>query len=270
MYLPKIKISLPKYTSGDLFDLPSGEDYSGYYFEDYKGNAYTGKEPSATSTLLTAVDDTEALLEEQYNIVTQSIKPKPIDYKKGFITRYFLKDSRNGKIAEVKKNTFTEELKKLFVKGVTIDWIIEKPVKDILIEGNLFQGAATRNKLKVQQAEQQLKGISQFITKYDEFVEVESYEEGYSFDELPYKQKVEAIDLLPSNIQKPVSGSIEQPKKVIKPSVDILPAPDTEFIRKKPKPLNTRTKLRGGGGGEERILGFDENTFNSNQEEQLL
>ena len=268
MYIPKIKITPASYTQGDLFNLPNGKPYSGYYFEDYKGNVYNGKSPSDSTSRLDRVKVIENTLNSK--LVTMSVKPVPGDYDRGLMTRYFIKDTTNGTIAEVNKELFDSESAKLYIKGITIDWIIEKPVKDIIIEGNLFQGAATRNKLKVQQAEQQLRGISQYITKYDEFVEVESYEEGYSFEELPYKQKVKAIDLLPSNIQKPVSSSIEQPKKVIKPSVDTLPAPDTEFIRKKPKPLNTRTKLRGGGGGEERILGFDENTFNSNQEEQLL
>jgi len=270
MYLPKIKIKLPKFTLGDFLSFGNGEPYSGYYYEDYKGQYFSGKEPSNTSVPLVLQDPTEADSEEENFIIQQNVKPKVEDYDKGFFKRYYLKDSRNGKIVETNEKIYNSELEKLFIKGTTIDWVIQKPANDILIEGSLYQGAITRNKLKVQQAEQQLRGIADYITQYDEFVEVESYTEGYSFEELPYKQKLNAIDLLPSNIQKPKKEIPVRPKKAVKPSINKIPVEDPEIIKVKPKPLASNTKTGGGGGRDEKVFNYDENTFDSNQAEQLL
>lgn len=268
MYLPKIKISQPKFTLGDLLKRLNGKPYKGYYYEDYKGNFYEGKSPAESTTPLEKIEQVEEDLKGK--LVSIAVKPIPQDYEKGFLTRYFLKDTRNGKIAEVNKEIYTKELEELYIKGITIDWIIQKPANDILIEGSLYQGAITRNKLKVQQAEQQLRGIADYITQYDQFVEVESYTEGYSFEELPYKQKLNAIDLLPSNIQKPKKEIPVRPKKAVKPSINKIPVEDPEIIKVKPKPLASNTKTGGGGGRDEKVFNYDENTFDSNQAEQLL
>lgn len=266
MFLPKIKIKLPpKFTLGDLFRLPTGEPYSGYYFEDYKGNAYAGKSPAESTTQLIPIKREETV--EDLPLVSSAIKPKVEDYDKGFFKRFYLKDSRNGKIVETTEKIYNSELEKLFIKGTTIDWVIQKPAKDLLIEGSLYQGAISRNKFKVQQAEQQLRGIADYITQYDEFVEVESTMEGYSFEELPYNQKVTAIDLLPSNIQKPKKPIPIKPKKVVKQSTAVIEEIDNQPIKAKPKPFTTLTNP--GGGDGDRTFYYDE-SGELNQSEKLL
>lgn len=265
MFLPKIKIKLPpKFTLGDLFRLPTGEPYSGYYFEDYKGNAFAGKSPAESTTQLIPIQREETV--EDLPLVSSAIKPKVEDYDKGFIKRFYLKDSRNGKIVETTEKIYNSEIEKLFIKGTTIDWVIQKPARDLIIEGSLYQGAITRNKLKVQQAEQQLRGIADYITQYDEFVEVESTMEGYSFEELPYNQKVNAIDLLPSNIQSPKKEIPVRPKKVVKPSQSVIVENDSQPIKANPKPKQT---LSQSGGGGSRTAFYDE-SGELNQAESLL
>lgn len=265
MFLPKIKIKLPpKFTLGDLFRLPTGEPYSGYYFEDYKGNAYAGKSPAESTTQLVPIKREETV--EDLPLISSAIKPKVEDYDRGFFKRYYLKDSRNGKIVETTEKIYNSELEKLFIKGTTIDWVIQKPAKDLIIEGSLYQGAITRNKLKVQQAEQQLRGIADYITQYDEFVEVESTIEGYSFEELPYNQKVNAIDLLPSNIQSPKKEIPVRPKKVVKPSQSVIVEDDSQPIKANPKPKQTLSRP---GGGSSKTAFYDE-SGELNQAESLL
>lgn len=265
MFLPKIKIKLPpKFTLGDLFRLPTGEPYSGYYFEDYKGNAYAGKSPAESTTQLVPIERVESV--EDSPLVSSAIKPKVEDYDKGFIKRFYLKDSRNGKIVETTEKIYNSEIEKLFIKGTTIDWVIQKPARDLIIEGSLYQGAITRNKLKVQQAEQQLRGIADYITQYDEFVEVESTMEGYSFEELPYNQKVNAIDLLPSNIQSPKKEIPVRPKKVVKPSQSVIVEDDSQPIKANPKPKQTLSRP---GGGNSRTAFYDK-SGELNQAESLL
>lgn len=265
MFLPKIKIKLPpKFTLGDLFRLPTGEPYSGYYFEDYKGNAYAGKSPAESTTQLVPIKREETV--EDLPLISSAIKPKVEDYDRGFFKRYYLKDSRNGKIVETTEKIYNSELEKLFIKGTTIDWVIQKPAKDLIIEGSLYQGAITRNKLKVQQAEQQLRGIADYITQYDEFVEVESTMEGYSFEELPYSQKVNAIDLLPSNIQSPKKEIPVRPKKVVKPSQSVIVEDDSQPIKANPKPKQTLSRP---GGGSSKTAFYDE-SGELNQAESLL
>ena len=266
MFLPKIKIKLPKFTLGDFLSFGNGEPYSGYYYEDYKGQYFSGKGPSNTSVPLVLQDPTEADSEEENFIVQQNVKPKVEDYDKGFFKRYYLKDSRNGKIVETTEKIYNSELEKLFIKGTTIDWVIQKPAKDLIIEGSLYQGAITRNKLKVQQAEQQLRGIADYITQYDEFVEVESTMEGYSFEELPYNQKVNAIDLLPSNIQSPKKEIPVRPKKVVKPSQSVIVEDDSQPIKANPKPKQTLSRP---GGGSSKTAFYDE-SGELNQAESLL
>ena len=265
MFLPKIKIKLPpKFTLGDLFRLPTGEPYSGYYFEDYKGNAYAGKSPAESTTQLVPIKREETV--EDLPLISSAIKPKVEDYDRGFFKRYYLKDSRNGKIVETTEKIYNSELEKLFIKGTTIDWVIQKPAKDLIIEGSLYQGAITRNKLKVQQAEQQLRGIADYITQYDEFVEVESTMEGYSFEELPYNQKVNAIDLLPSSIQSPKKEIPVRPKKVVKPSQSVIVEDDSQPIKANPKPKQTLSRP---GGGSSKTAFYDE-SGELNQAESLL
>lgn len=195
MFLPKIKISPPKFTVGDLLKRPDGTEFKGYYFEDYRGRFFEGKTPADSKGELLPIEIT-GVDPDTEKFVSLPIKPTVKSYETGILRRYYLKDTRNGKIIEVNKDTYLTETEKLYIEGTTIDWIIQAPARDILIEGRLFQGAATRNQLKVQQADQKVKGLIKFITKYDEFVD-----DG-TFGTLDAKQKQEYINSLPSNLQK--------------------------------------------------------------------
>lgn len=195
MFLPKIKISPPKFTVGDLLKKADGSAFKGYYFEDYRGRYYEGKTPAESKGRLYLAQTLSAEKDIE-KFVSLPIKPTVKSYETGILRRYYLKDTRNGKIIEVNKDTYLTETEKLYIEGTTIDWIIQAPARDILIEGRLFQGAATRNQLKVQQADQKVKGLIKFITKYDEFVD-----DG-TFGTLDAKQKQEYINNLPSNLQK--------------------------------------------------------------------
>ena len=143
-YYPKRLLNTNLYTAGNEFILESnGEPYQGRYFEDYKGNYYTGVDPSdiniqrlIKNSYLIELEDKENLYgDEVESKLNNSIEAKnynkakggentllkygkdpipftPIptsdDYKKGQIKRYFAKrvNEKNPSIREISEFAF--------------------------------------------------------------------------------------------------------------------------------------------------------------------
>ena len=244
MWLPVFKYLL-KFAKAGMFKFKTGQSYEGAYVETSTGKFYAGEKPGDESLEL-IYDDSEispAISEETEEFVGTSIYPEPSDYKRGFMMRYFLKKDTSDKIIEVTKNRYDRSITKLFFKGTSIKWILEKPVKDIFNQGYLYKGAATRNKENTQKGNLELKGLVTFITEYDKFVNIESDIEGYKFEELPPKEKIRIIRQQPSTIQKvPIKPAKPKFKRLIKkkPKKTLKPLP-----QRKRSPLRNR----GGGGG---------------------
>ena len=169
MYLPKSKY-ITKYSTGDEFIKPDGTYYVGPYVETYKGNFYEGKEFNSNSKKL---KDVRALDEFTFNIPSFSnnaIKPTEKDYKNGKFVRYFVQDKRNTEIIEVTKSNFIGLKKQSHTRAVSLNWILSQPLEDLNKGPYIYFGAKTQNKETVEKAEKQIKGLSQFIFNYGQFV----------------------------------------------------------------------------------------------------
>lgn len=255
MWLPAFKYIKGLLAQRGQFMLPNGQPYEGSYHKLYNGETYTGDVPSPDSIRIYEDDSEPHLPVPTYEdkLVAEQVHPDPEDYDRGFFMRYFIKDTRNGKIIEVKKDTSKKKLKEKYLKGTTIKWILEKPVKDIFNQGFLYKGAASRNKENTLKASLELKGIELYITEYDKFVNIESDVEGYNFEELSREERVRIIRKI-SSIQK-------TPTKKVKPRFKKKPKriPDAARDRQPSQNLPRRSGGGGGGGGMTNEGIFDNN-----------
>lgn len=248
MWLPAFKYIKGLFALRGEFLLPNGEPYEGSYHKLYNGETYTGSAPSKNAIRIFQ-DDSEPhipLPEYEDKIVSEPVFPEPEDYEKGFFLRYFIKDTRNGKIIEVNKQTSQKKLEEKYFQGISLKWILDKPVKDIFNQGYLYKGAATRNKENTTKASLEMKGLELFIVEFDKFVNIESDVEGYKFEELPRTEKVRIIRQV-SNIQitpkeKPLKR-FEKPKPIKK---SVRPQRPTKL------PTLPTRRTGGGGGGSSR------------------
>lgn len=171
MYLPKFKYKPPKFSPGVHFSLPNGKPYVGWYFETYKQEFYSGKEPGPDNKKLTPLQ-VPSHLEIPANIFTPTIiRPTPADIQKGFFTRYFVQDRRNKKIVEVKKDKYDQYKTIDYLDRLEIKWVTKKPAEDTLMFDYKVEGAATKNKQTIQDIESKFPGIKNLIKSYAEFVQ---------------------------------------------------------------------------------------------------
>lgn len=223
-WLPAFKYIKGLFALEGLFLKGNGQNYVGPYHELYNGETYTGSFPSADSERIYRDEDEPALdpkVEDKF--FTEQTFPEPEDYDRGFFTRYFLKDLRNGKLVETTKNTYGKKTEESYILGTTLKWILTKPVKDIFNQGFLYKGAITRNKENTLKASLIMKGLTDFIVKYDKFVNVKSDVEGFKFEELPPAEKRRII------IQQ---SSLRTPPKLIYPHLMYNPKTGEEVLTK--------------------------------------
>lgn len=246
MWLPVFKYLL-KFAKQGMFTLPNGSPYEGNYVETSNGKFFAGDSPGDESKRLTLQENTATITQT----IIETIQPEPIyptpeDYDKGFMLRYFVKKTTSDTILEVEEAKYNEVVAKPVYRGVVVKWILEKPAKDIFNQGYLYKGAITRNKENVNIATVNFKGLNNFITEYDKFVNIESDVEGYKFEDLSREEKLRIIKRLPSTLQK-------SPK--VKPKPRFKKRPPSKPIVSPPR---TRT-ISGGGGG---FSGYRDEGFN--------
>ena len=168
MYLPKSKYSKPLYTRGGEYLLPNGREYVGWYFETYKGEAYSGKTPSRYSQKIFNSKKSDTNVDIRF--VNDLIIPTLKEIEQGFFTRYYIQDRRNRNIIEVKKQKYLVLSKRNYLKGVKLLWNLSKPADDIKQGPYIYFGSASKNKETVIEAEKQMPGLSSTIKSYSEFV----------------------------------------------------------------------------------------------------
>lgn len=165
---PKIMISKPKYTFGGEYNTPSGESYEGSYFKDYAGKIFDGNSSADSTVELLPIDSTQPeprVLAFEINVPTDQ------DYERGNFVRYFLLDKRNGKIIEVRRNTYLREVVYTsYISGANVRWRLAGPIEDRVFNGVSYQGARNANKQSIELLEDRLKGISAYITDYTQFI----------------------------------------------------------------------------------------------------
>lgn len=235
MWLPAFKILKGLFALKGKFTLAeNGAEYEGPYFTTSQGESFTGSHPSPSSQKIIALPDHEH--EEDFPgegnaFSNESPYPRPEDYKTGYFKRHFVLDTRNGVINEVLKSNYTIAENLLYMKTGTVDWVIEKPVKDIFNQGYLFKGAATRNRESILKLSLSLPKIDEYITDYGKFADIESDVEGYRFEELPRKEQERIIKKEAPTVQ-------QYPIRKIKP----------RFKDKKVRKLKTKNNLYTSGG----------------------
>lgn len=170
MYLPKSKYNKPKYTRGDELTLESGKSYTGWYFSTYKGEYYTGKEPSDNSDKLILQNDSDSHTSTIPGFQTQLNIPTEKDYSKGFFTRYFVQDKRTKKMIEVGKEKYDKLSSLSYVKTVLVDWNLTSPAQDVKKGPYIYFGSASKNKEAIIEAEKTIPQLSSMIKNYAEFV----------------------------------------------------------------------------------------------------
>ena len=171
MYLPKFKYKKPKYTQGLEFLLPNGKRYAGWYFETFKQEYFTGKEPGNTNLRLSRIPDDIPLIRTPKIFTPQKITPDQSDYSRGFYIRYFLQDKRNKRVIEVTKDKYIEYRDLIYIETLQIYWKLKGPAQSLTWYGYHYEGAASINQKAVEEASKKFPYIKDIIKTYDEFVE---------------------------------------------------------------------------------------------------
>jgi hypothetical protein len=166
MGLPKSKYSSPKHTPGGEF-LLNKENYIGWYVVTYKNEYLTGKQAKDSSKKLIPVAKEQVI---KPLFVEDKVEPNLTVVKNGIWTRYFLKKISNQKIIEVSKKKYLFFDKAPNIESAKLDWIIQGPVENRLINNYLYYGAEHNNRIATLKLNNTLDGISSYITDYTEFV----------------------------------------------------------------------------------------------------
>lgn len=168
MYLPKSKYKPAKYTRGNEFALKDGSEYTGWCFETYRGEVYTGEKPSNDSQLLTSIEYSPGSSEKKFK--SDLITPTDLDYRNGYFTRYFVQDKRNNALIEVNYVNYKYYSKKRYTRYVEVKWLLTTPVENINKGLYIYFGSEAKNKEAIKEAEKTINGLSILIKSYSQFV----------------------------------------------------------------------------------------------------
>ena len=165
MYLPKFKFKKDTAKAGEFID-KLGKSVAGNVIKDFLGRTFKGSSPSGINP-----DDALIPVKKEPPVdkkfASEINDPTYKDYQKGLFMRYFIKDSRNGKIIEVTKKTYIAEKKegKVYRRLLKIEWYITGSKEDQLINNFLHPGLKSKNQDVITQSEKVLVGIGAQILK---------------------------------------------------------------------------------------------------------
>ena len=173
MYLPK-----HQYKKVTLGELPPLKDSNGRDFTKssaIKTSANEYYDVPAKDLEFGNFTNAEQLFVQQTTTIEEiPTPPKPTerDYKAGKVDRYFLQNSSTGVITEISKEIFDfkSKNKALYEKVGKLEWKLEGPVNDIVVNGNVFKGASSVNRDSVMELDNIIKGIKDIVTDYSQFV----------------------------------------------------------------------------------------------------
>jgi hypothetical protein len=171
MYLPKSKYTGPLYTPEGVYVYEDGTPFKGWFILTYKAEAFEGVNPKeAGKKLVLKVEyDLRNNLDSAISNTLHYLEPSEKDYQKGTLKRYFVKNKVDNSIKEVTRVAYVAA-KVPYLERLEIDWNLTGPVADTQIGSYIKEGAATKNQRIVEQAEEKIQGISQYITDYGEYV----------------------------------------------------------------------------------------------------
>jgi hypothetical protein len=174
IYYPEGQIQKGLYTQGKEWMLEDGTEYVGDYHTYITGEVFTKSSyvKNISKKLVPYIDLSQSsnktnfkydsLLEDTIDSFVfaryQKNVPTQEDYDNGFYYRFFAKRHFNGIIVEVSEDTFNE-LQPEHYKTLELAW-------------KLRDDAVIVNQRQVRTAEKDIKGISNYITNYSEFVKL--------------------------------------------------------------------------------------------------
>jgi len=166
MFIPKIRTKVEKKLLGTLVDTKSKRAYNGKYVKDYRGNYYKGETINRNSEKLEFIPDQNAI-DKEVGLKHTYVKPTPNDYKNGFFIRYFVKDSRVGKVYEITKQEYTVlvKQKKPYRRTAKMEWLLKGPAESQTINNYVYPGTSAKNENSTKKIERILSGIQEQILK---------------------------------------------------------------------------------------------------------
>jgi len=166
MFIPKIRTKVDKKLLGTLVDTKSKRAYNGKYVKDYKGNYYKGDTINRNSEQLEFIPDQSAI-DKEIGLKHTYVKPTPNDYKKGFFIRYFIKDSRVGKVYEITKVEYLKfsKQKKRYRRTAKMQWLLKGPAESQIVNNYVYPGTAAKNEDSTKKIARILSGIQDQILK---------------------------------------------------------------------------------------------------------
>jgi hypothetical protein len=202
MYLPKFKYQGGLFTIGGEFAVKAtGENYKGFYFRTYKGELYTGAEPSLkgnnseliplekeeqeTGTLETldvTVYDDILNNPHEFKLKTTEQVPQHVpvvtvgDTVNGFIIRYFTQNKLTKQIIEINKQVYNElesRSVRYFYKNysvVRINWFLSGELEDTQNRPYRIPGVRTKNLESIKSGEKAIPGLTQYLRDPLQFV----------------------------------------------------------------------------------------------------
>lgn len=165
-YIPKIKQA--KAPKGTYVDPDTGKTYTGSAVQDYKGNIFKGTKITPNSKGLLSIPPVAEVENPGKRVVQSYRKPVEEDYKRGQYTRYFVQEIASTKVFEVTKGTYQSVIQDRGdrYKGSTIEWLLVGQQEDRVVTGNFIEkGIISKNQETINQVENILPGISQFLLK---------------------------------------------------------------------------------------------------------
>lgn len=169
MYLPKSKIKPGGKINGSLIDPKTGLNYVGKFIQDFLGRFYKGSEITKDTQQLEFIPSSEVAEAGNYEgaVEHKYAQPTEKDYAKGSFARYFVKDSRDGRIVEQDETGYKlhKKERKPYRRVLLIEWYITGSAEDQIMKGYLYPGTKSKNADVIKQAEEILPGISAQILK---------------------------------------------------------------------------------------------------------
>ena len=181
IYVPKSSVKKPKTTNGREFVvLETQQFYSGSYVKTSQKQYFAGKTVNETGIELQKLKKGLNIPKLTPNgmlagagLLAMLLKavftkqPSSSDLHNGKTSRFFVKDTATGKIAETDEQTANQVKAEVpNTKIGSVEWIIQGPAEDRIFGAYKYEGAISKNKKAIQGLEKDLPGISSFVTDY--------------------------------------------------------------------------------------------------------
>lgn len=170
MALPRSKYSDPIHTPGNEFTL-DGKNYVGWYVITYQDKYIAGRTVDRFSKEIFPIVLETPSADTVKVFVEQKVTPTDDDKILGNWKRYFIQNKKSLHIIEVKKERYAAFKNTPGYAVGTLDWKLVGPAEDVVKGPYVYKGANNQNRVTTEKLETTIKGITNYIKDYSEFVE---------------------------------------------------------------------------------------------------